>query len=148
MAGGDAPAALASLRRSLTIFEDLEIPYEAARARVLVAMACRALGVEDTARLELDAADAAFRALGAAADLARLQMLSPPPAGARDAHGLTPREREVLRLIAAGKSNRAIAAELVISERTVGRHASNIFRTLGVPSRSAATAYAHERGLV
>ena len=147
LAGGDAWAALEALRRALAIFEDLGVPHEVARARMLVGMACRALGDEETARLELEAAGAAFRELGAGPDLARLEALA-PRARSRDAHGLTPREREVLRLVAAGKSNRVIAGELVISERTVGRHVSNILRTLRLPSRSAATAYAYEHGLV
>ena len=66
----------------------------------------------------------------------------------RGTHGLTARELEVLRLVAAGKTNRAIAAELVLSERTVDRHVSNILAKLGVPSRAAATAYAYEHELV
>jgi DNA-binding NarL/FixJ family response regulator len=69
--------------------------------------------------------------------------------GARgDAHGLTERELEVLRLVAAGETNKAIAAELVLSERTVDRHVSNIFVKLGVSSRAAATAFAYEHGLL
>jgi DNA-binding NarL/FixJ family response regulator len=65
-----------------------------------------------------------------------------------DTHGLTERELEVLRPLAAGATNKAIAAELVLSVRTVDRHVSNIFVKLGVSSRAAATAFAHEHRLV
>jgi DNA-binding NarL/FixJ family response regulator len=61
--------------------------------------------------------------------------------------GLTAREAEVLRLVAAGRSNREIAAELVISEHTVARHLQNMFAKLDVSSRAAATAFAFEHGL-
>jgi DNA-binding NarL/FixJ family response regulator len=141
LADGDARAALAALRDAETAWQQLDAPYEAARVRVLVATACRALGDEDSAALELDAARAVFERLGAAPDLAAL-------GGAEAAHGLSPRELQVLRLVAAGSTNRAIAAELVLSERTVDRHVSNILAKLRVPSRSAATAYAYEHRLV
>ncbi|MGH8930124.1 MAG: LuxR C-terminal-related transcriptional regulator [Egibacteraceae bacterium] len=147
LAEGDARAALVPLRRAWTIFRELDIPYEAARVRVSVGLACRQLGDEDSAEMELDAARWVFRRLGAAPDIARVEELfsarSPQPTG-----GLTRREVQVLALVATGKTNRAIAAELVISERTVARHLSNIFTKLGVPSRAAATAYAYEHGLV
>jgi DNA-binding NarL/FixJ family response regulator len=64
------------------------------------------------------------------------------------AHGLSPRELQVLRLVAGGATNRSIAAELVLSERTIDRHVSNIFAKLRVSSRAAATAYAYEHDLV
>ena len=114
--------------------------------RVLVGLACRALGDEDTAALELDAARSVFEQLGAAPDLARVDALS--RSGVRRRSGLTPRELQVLRLVAAGATNKAIAAELVLSERTVDRHVSNILTKLRVPSRAAATAFAYERKLV
>lgn len=148
VAGGDAWAALVALRDALAIYEDLEMPYEVARTRALVALACRAVGDEETAVLELESARAAFDALGAAPDLARLDALMPSAGAQQEASGLTARELEVLRLIASGLSNRAIAAELVISERTVARHVSNIFGKIGISSRSAATAYAYEHDLV
>ena len=148
VAGGDAWAALVALRQALAIYEELEMPYEVARTRALVALACRAVGDEETAVLELEAARAAFDGLGAAPDLARLDALMPRAGGPQEASGLTARELEVLRLIASGLSNRAIAAELVISERTVARHVSNIFGKVGLSSRSAATAYAYEHDLV
>ena len=85
--------------------------------------------------------------MGAIPDLERLSRLLQTPAPRR-AGGLSEREREVLALLASGKTNRAIAAELFLSEKTVARHVSNIFTKLGVSSRSAATAYAYEHNLV
>jgi len=147
MAGGDARAALPSLRRAGRSWQELGVPYEAARARTLVGLACRELGDGDAAGLELHAARAVFERLGAAADLARVDaLLAPSPAGA--AGGLTAREVEVLRLVAAGRTNKAIASELVLSDRTVDRHVSNILSKLGVASRAAATAHAYEHGLL
>ena len=144
LAGGDAWAALVSLRHACRVWQELGAPYEAARARVLIGLACRELGDRDAGEMELDAARAVFAELGAAADLAALDA----PADVAPAGGLTARELEVLGLVASGKSNRAIAADLVISEKTVARHVSNIFAKLGVSSRSAATAYAYEHDLV
>ncbi|HYX89813.1 MAG TPA: LuxR C-terminal-related transcriptional regulator [Gaiellaceae bacterium] len=145
LAAGDADAALASLRRAAHAWHELEAPHEAARARVLVGRACRALGDEEGFSLELDAARSVFEELGAAPDAAAVDALT--GSAGRDAHGLTAREREVLRLVARGKSNREIAAALVISEHTVARHLQNIFRKLDVPSRAAAAAFAFEHGL-
>jgi DNA-binding CsgD family transcriptional regulator len=144
---GDARAALQALRPAWTAWQELEAPYEAARVRVLVGLACRELGDQEGSELELDAARGVFRQLGAAPDLARVQALSQTKA-AKKAGGLTAREVQLLRLVAAGKTNRAIAAELVLSERTVDRHVSNIFAKLGVSSRAAATAYAYEHQLI
>jgi DNA-binding NarL/FixJ family response regulator len=146
LAAGDAGTALVSLRQAGETWQELDAPYDAARARVLVAAACRALGDDDTAALELDAARAVFANLGAAPDLAQLDSRATGPAGAT--YGLTPRQLDVLRLVAAGKSNRQIAASLVISEHTVARHVQNIFATLGVSSRTAASAFAFEHDLV
>ena len=147
LAEGDPRAALATLRRAWTAWRELQAPYEAARARVLMGLACRALGDTDTAELELDAACRVFQQLGAAPEIARVEaesrMAAPSAAG-----GLTAREVQVLRLVAAGKGNRAIAADLVISEHTVARHVQNIFAKLDVSSRSAATAFAFEHGLL
>ena len=147
LAERDPRAALATLRRAWTAWRELQAPYEAARARVLMGLACRALGDTDTAELELDAACRVFQQLGAAPEIARVEaesrMAAPSAAG-----GLTAREVQVLRLVAAGSSNRAIAADLVISEHTVARHVQNIFAKLDVSSRSAATAFAFEHGLL
>ncbi len=147
LAEGDAPAALGRLRSAWTRWQELEVPYYGARVRVLIGEACRALGDEDTAEMELDAARWVFQELGAAPDLARVQKLSKRPA-TRAPGGLSLRETQVLRLVAAGKTNRAIAAELFLSEKTVHRHLSNIFTKLDVGSRSAATAYAFQHDLV
>ena len=147
LAAGDPAAALPALRRAWRVWEEIDAPYEAARARALVGSACRALGDDDAAGLELEAARRAFVDLGAPADVARVDALA-GDAGAGGPEGLTPRELEVLRLVAAGRTNKAIATELVVSRRTVDRHVSNIFAKLRVSSRAAATAYAYERRLV
>lgn len=97
--------------------------------------------------LELDGARAAFARLGAAPDVARVDELAGQTSG-RDLHGLTQRELQVIRLVAAGKSNREIASTLVISEHTVARHVQNIFAKLDVSSRAAAGAFAFEHDLV
>jgi DNA-binding NarL/FixJ family response regulator len=147
LAEGDARAALTALRHAWTAWQDIEIPYEAARVRVLIGLACRALEDKDAAEMEFDAARWVFQQLEAAPDLARVEELS-RAAGDKTSSGLTARELQVLRLVAAGKTNRTIAADLFISERTVERHVSNIFTKLDLPSRAAATAYAYEHQLV
>jgi DNA-binding CsgD family transcriptional regulator len=144
LAEDDARCALVSLRRAWRIWQELDAPYEAARVRELVAEACRSLGDDEAASIELDAARETFRLLGAVPDLARAE----PRGERRDTHGLTPREVEVLRLLAAGHSNKVIATHLVLSERTVERHVSNILAKLGASSRAGATAYAYEHGLI
>jgi ATP/maltotriose-dependent transcriptional regulator MalT len=147
LAKGDARAALGPLRRSFELWQQVGVPYIAARLRVLVGLACRAVGDDDGAELELGAARAVFEELGAAPDLASVEALTK---GARPVrpHGLTVRELQVLRLVAAGKTNKTIAAELFVSEKTVDRHMSNIFTKLDVSSRSAATAFAYEHRLL
>ena len=144
---GDTRAALGVLRRAWTCWQQLDVPYEAARTRVWIGVACGTLGDQSACALELEAARHVFQQLGATTDLARVNaLLSKPEAPA--AGGLTARELEVLRLVAAGKTNRVIADDLVISERTVARHVSNIFAKLGLSSRAAATAHAYEHRLV
>jgi DNA-binding CsgD family transcriptional regulator len=143
---GDARAALGPLRRAFALWQQIDAPYEAARTRVLMGLACRALGDEEAGRLELDAARAVFERLGAAPQIARLDALGERAVQAQ--HPLTARELQVLRLVAAGKTNKAIAAELLLSERTIDRHVSNIYTKLGVPSRAAATAYAYDHKLL
>jgi DNA-binding CsgD family transcriptional regulator len=142
---GDARAAIGPLHRAFELWKRLEAPYEAARVRVLVGQACQALGDEEAAGLELEAARSVFARLGAQPDLARLDTARRPtsPPGP-----LTARELEVLRLIAAGHTNKSIAGELCLSERTIDRHVSNILSKLDVPSRAAATAYACDRKLI
>jgi ATP/maltotriose-dependent transcriptional regulator MalT len=145
LAEGDVPAALDALRRACSTWQDLRLPYEAARARALFGRALLAGGDEDGARRELRGALAAFDGLGAARDVADVREVLE---GRRALPaGLTAREAEVLRLVAAGKTNRDIAVELVISEHTVARHLQNMFAKLGVSSRAAATAFAFEHGL-
>jgi DNA-binding CsgD family transcriptional regulator len=138
LAEGDARGALIELRQAEQGWRALDAPYETARVNVLLSEACAALGDDDAAALELDAAREAFARLGAPV----------VAAGPPESHGLTARELEVLRLVAAGKSNRQISAELVISEHTVARHLQNMFAKLGVSSRTAAAAYAFEHGMV
>jgi DNA-binding CsgD family transcriptional regulator len=147
LAGGHSQGALASLRRADELWRRFAAPYESARTRELIGLACRSLGDEDGARLELEAARAAYARLGAATDLARIEGPSKLDRGV-DSHELTQRELEVLRLLSAGSTNKQIAASLVVSVRTVDRHVSNIYAKLGVSSRAAATSYAHEHGLV
>jgi DNA-binding CsgD family transcriptional regulator len=147
LADGDARAALVALRGAWQLWRELQAPYEAARARLLVGLACRQLGDQEAAAMELDAARTVFAQLGAAPDLARVEALARWDA-ASNAHGLTERELQVLRLLATGTTNHAIANELVLSEKTVHRHVSNIFTKLGVSSRAAATAYAYQHRLL
>jgi ATP/maltotriose-dependent transcriptional regulator MalT len=147
LAEGDPHAALAALRGAWRVWQQIEAPYEAARTRVIIGLACRRLGDRDSADMELDAARWMFRQLGAFPDLAHVEnLLHRAPVAAPC--GLTTREVEVLRLVAAGKTNRSIAADLFLSEKTVARHVANIFGKLGVATRSAATAYAYEHDVV
>jgi DNA-binding CsgD family transcriptional regulator len=143
LAEGDARAALAQLRTALRSWRELEVPHQAARVRVMIGVACRELGDDASAGLEFEAARGMLEELGARPDVERLARLegSPRPGG------LSRRESEVLTLVAAGKTNRAIATELFISEKTVARHVSNIFTKLGLSSRAEATAYAYRHGL-
>jgi len=147
LAEGDARAAVVALRGAWQMWRELDAPYEAARVRVLVGLGCRALGDEEAAALDLDAARSVFAQLGAAPDLARLERLDERKA-ASSRHGLTMRELQVLGLLAAGRTNHAIASDLVLAEKTVDRHVSNIYTKLGVSSRAAATAYAYRQGLL
>jgi ATP/maltotriose-dependent transcriptional regulator MalT len=143
LAEGDAGSALAHLRAAQHVWIELDAPYEVARTRALLSAACAALGDGEAAALEREAACETFRKLEAAPDLARLEGVPTEPP-----HGLSSRELEVLRLLARGKTNREIAAVLVISEHTVARHVQNIYAKLRVASRAAATAFAFEHDLV
>ncbi len=145
LASGDAAGALPYLRKARQLWARIEAPYELARVRLLTGRALQALGDEGSARQDLEAARDAFLALGArplADEAASLLEPASLPAG------LTAREVEVLRLVASGRSNPQIAADLTLSEKTVARHLSNIFGKLDVASRTAAAAYAYEHGLV
>jgi len=148
LASGNAEAALAPLRRAFQVWRQVGAPYEAARARVALGRACVALGDREGAALELAAAREVFERLGAAPSVAAIDAPTVPAREIPKDHPLTARELEVLRLVAAGKTNKAIGKELFVSEKTVDRHVSNIFAKLDVSSRAAATAYAYEHGLV
>jgi DNA-binding CsgD family transcriptional regulator len=147
LADGDAQAALGPLRRSFWVWQKMSAPYLAARVRVDLARACQALGDSEGERMELAAARAIFAELGAPPDSLAPGAPAAEPA-TKAAHGLTQRELQVLRLVAAGKTNKVIARELFLSEKTVDRHVSNIFVKVDVGSRAAATAWAYEHHVV
>jgi DNA-binding NarL/FixJ family response regulator len=144
---GDASAALDHAQQAASAWAGLETPYERATSRLLAALACRDLGDRVTAQLEADAARQAFEQLGAVPDVDRLNTLFPESRPVSTGI-LTARQVEVLALVAAGKANREIADELVVSEHTVRRHLQNIFHKTGVSSRAAATAYAYDHDLI
>jgi DNA-binding NarL/FixJ family response regulator len=140
---GEPKAALVELRSAFNEFHALGVRYDAARTRLLIAEACAAVGDHDTATMEAGAARAVLDSLATTEALnARVEPGTAPSAG------LTQRELEILRLLAQGKTNRGIAQDLVISERTVASHVSHVFTKLGVTSRSAATAYAYDHDLL
>jgi DNA-binding CsgD family transcriptional regulator len=154
LAEGNPAAVLDPVRRAFGVWQQIGAPYLAARLRVLLARACVALGDVEAARLELEGARGVFERLGARPDLEAVDAIGASldadrkgkiPAGG---HGLTERELQVLRLIASGKTNKAIARELSLSEKTVDRHVSNIFTKVNVSSRAAATAFAYEHELI
>lgn len=147
VAEGNPQPAVTALRRAWTAWQELDAPYDAARVRILLGLAHGGLGDGHSADMEFDAARWVFQQLGALPELARMETLR-PGAGHGGAVPLTAREREVLCLVAAGLTNRAVAAELFLSERTVARHVSNIFTKLDLSSRSQATAFAYEHGLI
>jgi len=144
LAEGNLRDALGMLHTALHIWQELDAPYESAQVRVLLATACRQLGDTDRAELEGEAARQVFEQLGARPALRRLDRVFERP----EPRVVTARELEVLRLVAGGHTNRDIADELSISQKTVERHLSNMFTKLGVANRAAATAYAYDHGLV
>jgi DNA-binding NarL/FixJ family response regulator len=147
IAAGDPHSAIGSLRHAFNVWQRAGGPYIAARIRVLLGSALEKLGDSEGAELERAAAHKVFAELGASSDGGALPTAatgSAPPA----AQGLSKRELEVLRLIATGKTNKTIARELFVSERTIDRHVSNIFTKIGVGTRAAATAFAYEKALV
>jgi DNA-binding CsgD family transcriptional regulator len=152
LAQGNPSAVVDPVRRAFGIWQRLGAPYLAARVRLLLARSCMALGDAEGAQLELDGAREVFEGLGARPDLAAVNevraALGHNRKGSADGHGLTGRELQVLRLLASGRTNKAIARELSLSERTVDRHISNIFTKLDVSTRSAATAFAYEHQLI
>jgi DNA-binding CsgD family transcriptional regulator/tetratricopeptide (TPR) repeat protein len=166
LAEDNAEDAVEPLREALSVWQRVGAPYLVARLHAQLGQACCRLGDAEGAQLEWSAARDGFTELGAAPDLVRLDVLqreppresarapapaatAPPSSGApSDTHGLSARELEVLRLLATGKTNRVIARELCVSDKTIDRHVSNLFGKLGVSSRAAATAFAYEHGLV
>jgi DNA-binding CsgD family transcriptional regulator len=147
LATGDAEQALRELRRASQLWRILSMPYEAARGRFLLGLACRSASDVEAAAIEFDAARLGFAKLGADADLVALERAVQPDDGPRPC-SLSRRELEVLALIADGHTNREIAAALIVSEHTVARHVQNIFAKLDVSSRTAAAAYAHQHRLL
>ena len=147
LGANDAGLALTDLREAARVWGELGAVYEVARTRELIGRACALLGDVDTADLEASAAMATFERLGALLDVERIAARSERENDGRGT-GLTGRELEVLRHVATGETNRKIAQELFISEKTVARHVSNIFAKVGVSSRAAATAYAYEHDLM
>jgi DNA-binding CsgD family transcriptional regulator/tetratricopeptide (TPR) repeat protein len=147
LAEGRPAAALGPLRSAFEWWTHLDVPYEAARARVMIAIACDALRDRETSRLELAAARTVFERLCARGDLGRIDhLMGTVPSDEKTK--LSRREQQVLRLIATGSTNKSIAAQLSVSERTVDRHVSNILTKLDVPSRAAAIAFAYENDLL
>jgi DNA-binding NarL/FixJ family response regulator len=142
-AESDYPTALAAARRAWQGWLELDFPYEAARARMLLAQACTAAGDEESARLEASAARDVFASLGAALDLA----IANGVLAAESDTALSPRELEVLRLVASGRTNKEIGDALVISQHTVARHLQNIYLKIGVSSRAAAAVFALDHDL-
>jgi DNA-binding NarL/FixJ family response regulator len=147
LAQGVASEAIGPLRAAFETWQRVGAPYIGARIRVLIANALDVLGDADGAELERDAARAVFQELEASPDLARVQSPAAPRAPGKP-FGLTAREIEVLRLVASGRTNRAISQELFLSEKTVDRHVSNIFAKLDVPTRTAATTFAYRHNLI
>ena len=145
LSDGDPATALPLLRSAARFWREIDAPHAVARVSVLIGLACRAVGDEDAAEVELTSARSTFARLGAHPDVRRVEQLLHP---AQAVGPLSAREIEVLMLVAAGKTNRAIATELFVSERTVHRHVSNIFDKLGVHSRTAAASYAIQHHLV
>ncbi|MEH1123176.1 LuxR C-terminal-related transcriptional regulator [Micromonospora sp. CPCC 206061] len=144
LAAQDPAAALPLLRRERAVWERLGARYDTARCRVLLGRCLHALGDHQSALAELAAARRAFADLGAKPAEDEVAALIHPTLP----RGLTEREVEVLRLVAAGKTNPEIAKQLVLSEKTVGRHLSNIFAKIDVTTRTAAAAFAFEHRLV
>ena len=147
LAEGDIESASTSLRQACETWRELEMPYEEAHTCVLLAAICEKRGDRDSRRLELETARRLFTQLDAVPCLARIAE-QPERASPQRIGSLSEREAQVLRLLAAGKTNRAIADALFISEKTVARHVSNIFDKLGVSNRSGATAWAFQHNLI
>jgi ATP/maltotriose-dependent transcriptional regulator MalT len=147
LGAGRPEEALAVLRKAWRTWQELGLPHHAATVRVLIGRVYEALGDHEAAEMEWESAATVFEQLGAAPDLAAVRELG--RTGTEEAATpLTRREVEVIQLVAAGRTNRAIAGELFLSEKTVARHLANIYTKLDLSSRAAATAYAYDHGLV
>ena len=144
---GDPHSALDKLSNARAIWNGIKAPYECARVRLLIGLARAEIGDKELARLEYEAARSTFKQLQARTDIARIDSLIQSRKHCK-ALGLTSRETEVLRLLATGKTNKRIALEIFVSERTIDRHVSNILSKLNLPSRAAATAFAYEHHLI
>jgi LuxR family transcriptional regulator, maltose regulon positive regulatory protein len=148
-ARGDHDRARALLEDAVDCFERSGAPFEAARARLELATCLIALGRIEVAEREATASLDRLRELGAKLDAGRARRILASLGRGRVPSGeLTPREREVLRLLADGLTNRQIAERLVVSEHTVHRHVTNLLRKLDLPSRTAAAAHAVRSGLL
>jgi ATP/maltotriose-dependent transcriptional regulator MalT len=147
LAEGDVAGAATLLCQASESWRDLGMPYEEAHTCLLMASVCERRGDQEGRRLDVEAARRLFKQLNAEFCLARIGEQSKRARSER-VGSLSEREAQVLRLLASGKTNRHIAEELFISEKTVARHVSNIFDKLGVSSRSAATAWAYQRNLI
>lgn len=148
---GEPAGALGHLRAAHRTWTRMHLPFETARTSVLLGLGCLSLGDHASAEIAFDNAASIFVTLGARPDADRLRALRPSAASSSGAEvdaGLSAREVEVLAHVAAGRTNREIAAALTISQHTVGRHLENVFAKLGVNSRAAAIAYAYEHGLL
>jgi DNA-binding CsgD family transcriptional regulator len=141
LAEGNVQHALGHLQNALTLWNTLHLPYESARTRELKGLVYRQINDKDNSDLELAAAKWVFEQLRARPDLERVNRLLGKEKE-QESYGLTLRELQVLHGVASGKTNKSIASELFISERTVDRHVGNIFNKLGVSSRVAATTFA------
>jgi DNA-binding CsgD family transcriptional regulator len=148
LAQGDPGGAMHGLEHALSAWLRLSAPYLAAGARVLLGLACRGIGDVESTRMHFEAARECFIWLGAQPALRKLEALDASPACPTPDAGLSRRELEVLRLLATGQTNKGIARELGLSEKTVERHLSSIFDKLQVHTRSAATAFAFRHGLL
>ncbi|MFV2143885.1 helix-turn-helix domain-containing protein [Isoptericola sp. G70] len=142
---GHHPAALPVLREARDRWQQIDAPREVARTRVEIARSLEALGDGDTAREEYELAATTFAELGAGREL---QHLVAQRRRRRAPEELSPRETEVLAVVAEGGTNRDVGAHLHISERTVARHLANTYLKLGVSSRTAAVAWARDHGVV
>jgi ATP/maltotriose-dependent transcriptional regulator MalT len=150
---GDEASARRRFEDAVGLFERSGAPYEAALARLDLAGVLTALGRHDAAEKEAGTALECLRGIGAGREIKRavalLDQIEVPKAPHHQTKAsLTPRESEVLRLVAQGLTNKEIAAELTLSRHTVHRHLANILTKLDLPSRAAAAAFAARRGAI